>query len=568
TSSEGHRLLADYYRGNSRYETARASELLQSQLWQPLSAYPLQPQLSETGISVVEGSGPQNPGFNEYHSLFTQDGVYGSVTGYGGSDGTWGDDLVGSFLAGPVAVSLGQYHFETDGWRDNSDQEQDIYNGIVSWQATSSTMLQFEYRKFNWEHGDLGYTFEETVGNEFESEEHRDSIRFGLRQNIGSRSVLLLSISEQEIEEATSDVSEFVSIVTYTEFKPKNHEFQLTIDGGKAGRLMFGGGLLKTKRDVDFDNFDNFFGDPLFELTEIRKNKNYNYYTYWFADLSSNLSITAGLEYDDIELRTQGESVLSGLFVTPYESVDSEKYWSPKLGLDYQINSNWAVRLSAFQAVRRFDSGLTTIAPTHVVGFNQYFEDAVGTTSNNLGLSFDGEINESVQIGFVHLTRDIEAPLGEGKLDNEERQTSADVIFPVSPRVSLSVGIDLFDLDSAVPEDQIEVYSDVELTSYPLLISYFVGNGLSVGFRSTYFDQELDQRVFDPVSFEVITQELDANDWIYDFFVAYKFPCTCGQFTLDIQNLGDEDSNFISSGLNTLAVYPSMFVSGSLNLTF
>ncbi|HVL02349.1 MAG TPA: FecR domain-containing protein, partial [Dongiaceae bacterium] len=104
TNSEGHRLLADKYAGNSRYESARASELLQSQLWQPLSAYPLQPQLGETNIAVVEGSGPQRPSFNEYHSLLTRDGAYGMLSGYGGEDDSWGDDLVGSFLAGPIAM--------------------------------------------------------------------------------------------------------------------------------------------------------------------------------------------------------------------------------------------------------------------------------------------------------------------------------------------------------------------------------------------------------------------------------------------------------------------------------
>ena len=42
-----HRLLSDSYAGKSGHEIARASELLQSQLLQPLNVNPIQPQLSE-----------------------------------------------------------------------------------------------------------------------------------------------------------------------------------------------------------------------------------------------------------------------------------------------------------------------------------------------------------------------------------------------------------------------------------------------------------------------------------------------------------------------------------------
>ena len=52
-----HRLLADAYRSRPRHEVARVSELLQAQLLQPLSLTPVQSQLAESNLLILE-SGP------------------------------------------------------------------------------------------------------------------------------------------------------------------------------------------------------------------------------------------------------------------------------------------------------------------------------------------------------------------------------------------------------------------------------------------------------------------------------------------------------------------------------
>jgi tetratricopeptide (TPR) repeat protein len=50
-----HRLLTDSYSALSRHEIARVSELLQSQLLQPLNITPLQPQLAESNLFILAG---------------------------------------------------------------------------------------------------------------------------------------------------------------------------------------------------------------------------------------------------------------------------------------------------------------------------------------------------------------------------------------------------------------------------------------------------------------------------------------------------------------------------------
>ncbi len=53
-----HRLLADTYASQPRHEIARVSELLQSQLLQPLNITPVQPRLAESNIFLFDWAGP------------------------------------------------------------------------------------------------------------------------------------------------------------------------------------------------------------------------------------------------------------------------------------------------------------------------------------------------------------------------------------------------------------------------------------------------------------------------------------------------------------------------------
>ena len=56
----GHRLLADAYSTLPRHEIARVNELFQSQLLQPLNVTPVQPQLAETNLFILDSAGPSD----------------------------------------------------------------------------------------------------------------------------------------------------------------------------------------------------------------------------------------------------------------------------------------------------------------------------------------------------------------------------------------------------------------------------------------------------------------------------------------------------------------------------
>ena len=58
TNFSAHRLLADTYSDLPRHEIARVSELLQSQLLQPINITPIQPRLAESNLFLISAQGP------------------------------------------------------------------------------------------------------------------------------------------------------------------------------------------------------------------------------------------------------------------------------------------------------------------------------------------------------------------------------------------------------------------------------------------------------------------------------------------------------------------------------
>ena len=77
TNSSAHRYLADSYSALPRHEIARVSELLQSQLLNPLNLQPIQPRAAESNLLLISAGGPATASYNEFNSLFNISPRYG-----------------------------------------------------------------------------------------------------------------------------------------------------------------------------------------------------------------------------------------------------------------------------------------------------------------------------------------------------------------------------------------------------------------------------------------------------------------------------------------------------------
>ena len=175
-----HRLLADSYSVLPRHEIARVSELLQSQLLQPLNTTPIQPRLAESNLFLISAGGPGGLSFNEFNPLFNRDGVTLQTSGLVGENDTYAGEGVVSGIYKKASFSFGGLHFTTDAFRENADQQDEIANVFVQQEVTPDTSIQAEYRYRDREQGDVQQRFfPEDFFRTLRNKEERHTFRLG-----------------------------------------------------------------------------------------------------------------------------------------------------------------------------------------------------------------------------------------------------------------------------------------------------------------------------------------------------------------------------------------------------
>ena len=249
-----HRFLADAYSGMRRHEIARASEALQSQLLQPLNLNPVPLQLSETNTNILSGAGPTAAGFNEFNPLFERNRFALRAAGVVGSNGTRGDELIHSGLQDNVSYSLGQFHYETDGFRPNNGLKLDIYNAFVQTAITPQSNLQFEWRSRRQENGDLAMQFDATNFSSALHEETKEkTVRLGYRFTPSPKAGLILSAIRRETDSARQDArtifaaAPFVGHREYTKLIDRAEAVFKGTDQAKTGLRI----ALEIKHGID-----------------------------------------------------------------------------------------------------------------------------------------------------------------------------------------------------------------------------------------------------------------------------------------------------------------------------
>ena len=83
-----------------------------------------------------------------------------AATGALGTDDTRGGEAVVSGMYGRTALSVGQFHYETDGFRDNNDLDHDIFDALAQVELTETVTLQAEYRRRDTDQGDRSLNFD------------------------------------------------------------------------------------------------------------------------------------------------------------------------------------------------------------------------------------------------------------------------------------------------------------------------------------------------------------------------------------------------------------------------
>ena len=518
TNYSARRLLVDAKAAIPDQEVARASELLQAQLLQPLNVAPVPPQLAETKLLIPQG-GPLTPSLYEFNPLFVREGLNLWASGVVGNQETWGNELLVSGLTERFSYSIGQFHYQSDGFRPNNDVQNDIYSLFAQTEVTPDVSLQAEYRRRETTVGDLRSRF----SGGFRAFERRaieqDMARVGARYALSPQTNVIASLIHADRSTALSFPN--VNISVKVENEGYLGEAQLL---HKADRSNFIAGVGVYSADVDFFGFQQLSATASQQIA----------YGYANIQFPEDFLWTFGLSYESNE--------------SPSANLNE---FNPKLGLQWTINDHLALRAAAFKVVRRDFAVDQTIQPTQIAGFNQFFDEIAMTVSKNYGVGVDARFNDRLFGGLEGFRRDLDVPIGtldvpefyEIERDREDYYRAYLYWIP-SQRwaVTGSWLYERFEVEEGIL-GQLFIPKPTRLRtlSLPVYVQYFAPSGFFAGIGATYVNQHV--QFLDPQSLTIApTQSEDFT--LVDVGLGYRLPKRWGIVSLEVRNLFDKQFRF------------------------
>ena len=568
-----HRFLADSYAVLPRHEIARVSELLQSQLLQPLNVNPAQPSLAQKNLSILEGAGPSSQSFNEFNPLFLRNRLALQASGVAGSQETFGEEVVLSGLQNRFSYSLGQFHFQTDGFRENNDQTQNIYNVFAQASLSHKTSVLAEYRAFDGDHGDLELDFltDDFFKNIRYSDQYKGG-RIGVHHAfapgsdfIGTAVYELHKNSTQISDQFPFDVG--VNVNLGVNDQTADHvvdvELQQILRRGRY-HLVAGAGYLHINRDATTTVSTSF--DPPINPPDVIQDP-----------LNSTVQHTNAYLYLNVRYPESATWTLGGSADFFRESSDisnarDRDQFNPKIGVSWTPRPGTTVRGAVFRVLRRtlpFTS--QTIEPTQVAGFNQFYDDYGGTDAWTYGAGADQKISDTLFAGLEYSLRDLDVPISITPLDGgspryqrfdwTERQGRAYVNWIPDRRLAFSADY-LYERQ----EREGSQIKEVTTNRVPLSARFFHPSGLFATATGTWFDQS--GEFFRIGQAPTVDTPESGSDrfWIFDASAGYRLPKRWGIVSVEGKNLFNQSFQYQDTDVYHPIIQPGRTVYFKLTL--
>jgi tetratricopeptide (TPR) repeat protein len=554
SNHSAHRFLSDTYANTPRHEAARVSELLQAQLLQPVNVNPVQPHMAVADLNIITNTGPSNPGFNEFTPLMERSKPQLVTSGIVGSNSTLGDEIVFSRFNERTSISLGQFHYETKGFRTNNDQNHDILNAFVQHALTSKLNIQAEVRTRSSDQGNLLQDFDRPSDNPRDAQNRirrkidDDVARLGAKYDLSTNQYIIVSgqFNDKKLEDITGVVSLQHNLVnkrikgyqTEIQYYFHNHLFS----------LIAGSGVFRTNFDESSQVISAANGNPIGD--PIPSNGNHdktNGYIYTNLNSVPNLNATVGFSYDSYHQ-------------TSFSTIDG---FNPKFGIQWDILNNLRLRIAWIEAIKAPLATYQTIEPIQVAGFNQLFDDLDGTKSRRMGIGLDAHYDSKVFSGFEISARNLSFPISSSNTSSTQKQKEE--LYS-----SYLYGI-LHKNWSAKSEVRFEAISGffephkIETLSIPNSINYFNPHGFFTSITGTYVHQNVER--------SGIKNEKTEKFFLVDASTGYRLPNRRGILSLEARNLFDEnflfqDINFNSSQTTVTRFVPSRTIFARVTLNF
>lgn len=493
----GHRFLADTYSGLPGHQIARVNELYRSQLLQPINVTAIRPQLADVNLFVLDTAGPAEIAFNEFNPLFNRNGFTIQGSAVSGGNDTAGGDIVLSGLLDRWSYSVGAFHFETDGFRENNDLDQDIVNAFVQFRPSVKTSVQAEIRSTDTEKGDLPLFFDpDNFFSSLRQDEKVDSARFGFRHSFSTRADLLGSVIYQDAE---SDTDLPPSALFDVDLDSTQIELQHIF---RAERWHVTSGA-SYRENNQSETISLTFPNPLPPPPVIDSTTTESFdtdfataYVYAQSNHLDRVSVTIGASYESLDGRL----------------VDRDEI-NPKFGLIWEASKGTTLRAAAFRTLQgpvfSKQNIQPRLEPTQVGSFNQFFFGTEGEEVWRLGLGIDHRVSSELYVGAEYSERDREIPVLDPfsmpgfpplieEVDVDEDLGRAYVYWAPYGRyddhgerrsqfaVSAEYQYENIDNNGRIFAEQ---FTELRTHRTPLQISYFHNSGLNASLKATYVDQ-------------------------------------------------------------------------------
>jgi Flp pilus assembly protein TadD len=519
-----HRFLADSYATLPKSEIARQSALLTSQLLQPINANPVQPSLSNDSM-LTAGPGSLNPSFNEYSQLFDSNGLRLRASGIAGQQNTKGDELTLSGIHNRVSWNLGQFYYNTDGFRDNAGLDQKIYDAFVQGQVTSKLSIQGEARLNKGDNGFLSLYYDPDVFSPTYAETLSDhTYRLGAHYAFTPASTILVSALYLHHDEGSLDNTPITYGPGFLEAQggqQRSHivETQYLAEAGRASYIA-GLGYFSGQTDIYYRLLLGQF--PLVDVKSTLRIHHANAYLYTLIHATGGVMLTLGGSEDRYRDETLGH----------------RNQFNPKLGLMWDMSPETTLRLAGLRSMNRELVSNQTIEPTQVAGFQQFFQDQVAADSKLYGIGVDHKFSGKIFSGMEFTKRNVTVPkLSVGTANVEEssrrfRTVRAYLNWTPFSRVTTSV------------EYYRERYSNektgakTKTQRLPLGVKFFHPGGFFTGLTGSYVVQT--GLYVDPTSAPGdLAPPMSSHFWVVDGTIGYRFPRRRGIISLSVRNLTD-----------------------------
>ncbi len=557
TNFSAHRFLADSYAARPRHEIARVSELLQSQLLQPININPIQSRLAESNQFLIGAGGPGALSFNEFNPIFNRNRIAAQGSGLVGGNETNGGEGVASGIYKRLSISSGYTYFDTDGWRKNADQNDEIANVFGQLELTYKTSIQAEYRYRDNDYGDLQQRyFEKDFFPGQTNEENRDSFRLGGKHSFTPNSILLSSFIYQDTEFRAEDDAPIVAPGFVTRIRSRRPvdsyagEMQYLF---RSNYFNFVGGAGHVYLDDEIKTkTDTILGLGKSQIDEDLKHT--NAYAYSYINPFNNLTLTAGVSGDF----TSGDS----------PDVGNNQKINPKFGITWSPFTNTTLRAAAFKAFKRTLVTDQTLEPTQVAGFNQFYDDFNGTEAWRFGGAIDHMFSPKLYTGAEFAYRELDVPStdqngNEIEVDWNEYLGRAYLFW--TPCEWLALRAEYLYERFKRDEELTDGIRKLNTHRVPVGINFFHPSGFSASVQGTYFYQ--DGR-FDRLPGGGQLVNADGDFVLVDAAINYRLPKRYGLLTVGVSNLFNDDFKYFEVDFDNPQIQPDRVIFGKVTLSF